>query len=125
MGILKNRFKHMRNKDIKTMVLDQYRPLFTTTDGKVHIGKEYKYMDSNSFTCSIPEYLMIGIKDKGYMSDVYGIMYPLENIISIEWDMLDSKTVLYCERVIGIYNKDKVDELEKKLKEKCEQKNLS
>ena len=80
----------MLNKIFKKEIvtLKKYKPIFTTTDGKVHEGHEYKWAIEERLRCSIPEYLMIDIKSDGYIKDVNDIMYMLTNVISIEWKLL-------------------------------------
>lgn len=62
-----------------------YTVSFTTIDNEKHKYSHLSYVNPNSITCSIPEYLMLFIKKDGYIKDDAGIMYPLQNIISIEW----------------------------------------
>ena len=73
-------------------ILQMYRPIFITTDGEEHCGVTYKYANSSCLSISVPEYIMINIEDKGYMKDDNGVMYPLQNIASIRWELLDEKT---------------------------------
>lgn len=35
--------------------------------------------------------MMIDIKSDGYLEDNYGVMYPLANIVSIDWQLVDEK----------------------------------
>ena len=72
-------------------VLQMYRPIFTTTDGKEHYGVTYKYADSSHLSVSVPECIMIHIEDKGYIKDDDEIMYPLQNVTSIRWELVDEK----------------------------------
>lgn len=37
---------------------------------------------------------MIDIKSDGYIKDINDFMYPIQNIISIEWKLLEEKIVL-------------------------------
>lgn len=72
-------------KNIITAI--HYTVFFTTIDNKKHKYSCFSYVNPNSITCSIPDYLMIFVKNKGYIEDDAGIMYPLQNIISIKWTM--------------------------------------
>ena len=72
-------------------ILQMYRPVFITKDGKEHHGVTYKYADSSRLSISVPEYIMIHIEDKGYIKDNDEIMYPLQNVASIRWELVDEK----------------------------------
>lgn len=72
-------------------ILQMYRPIFTTIDGEEHYGITYKYADSSRLRVSVPEYIMINIEDKGYIKDDDEIMYPLQNVASIRWELVDEK----------------------------------
>ena len=37
---------------------------------------------------------MIDIKSDGYIEDQNDVMYPLQNILSIDWKLIDEKVVL-------------------------------
>ena len=77
----------------KTVTLKKFRPVFTTVDGNTHIGCEYKYGIKERLLCTIPEYIMIDIKSDGYIKDHRNVMYPLTNIVSIDWSLEDEKVV--------------------------------
>ena len=87
MGLFKKAFR-------KNMVtLQKFKPVFTTVDGHRHTGFEYNYGIVEKLRCSVPEYMMIDIKRDGYLEDNYGLMYPLANIVSIDWQLVDEKKV--------------------------------
>lgn len=67
-----------------------YTANFITIDNKKHEYSQSLYINPNALICSIPDYLMIPIKSQNYIKDDTGIMYPLQNVISIEW-IIDSK----------------------------------
>lgn len=77
----------------KTITLRKFKPVFTTIDGNTHIGNEYKYGIVERLLCTIPEYIMIDIKSDGYIKDHRNVMYPLANIMSIDWTLEDEKIV--------------------------------
>lgn len=79
----------------KPMLLRSYRPIFKTIDGEKHVGIQYKYADENRVRGSVPELLMISVKSDGYLVDIESKMYPLANIISIEWDLVDEQIKQY------------------------------
>lgn len=87
--------KNKEQKKPKTIKLQRFQPFFITTDNVRHEGIDrYKWANSNGLLCSVPEYIMIGIKSDGYIKDINDFMYPIQNIISIEWKLLEEKIVL-------------------------------
>ena len=87
----KNKTEELTEAIKKTVTLRKFRPVFTTVDGNNHIGWEYKYGIVERLLCTIPEYIMIDIKRDGYIKDHRNVMYPLANIISIDWTLEDEK----------------------------------
>lgn len=87
------KMKNKKSKKQKVIHLEKYKPVFITTDNVEHIGYEYKWFNDDGLLCSVPEYMMISIKSDGYLEDNKGIMYPLQNILSIDWKLIDSKIV--------------------------------
>lgn len=79
----------------KPMLLRSYQAVFKTIDGEEHIGIRYNYVDENQVRRSVPQLLMIDIKNDGYLLDTDLKMYPLSNIISIEWIIADEKIKQY------------------------------
>lgn len=70
----------------------RYRATFTTVDGKEHEGCVYNWMLINRVRD--PErYIMIDIQSDGYIEDSNGIMYILSNIVSIDWQIVEERTV--------------------------------
>ena len=88
-------FCKRRYKKPKTITLQRFQPYFTTIDNVVHEGIDtYKWANANGLRCSVPEYLMIDIKSDGYIEDKECVMYPMQNIMSIKWKLLEEKIVL-------------------------------
>ena len=85
------RIKKLFEKEKVTV--QKFKPFFITTDGIEHEGLNYNWVISNRLRRTVPQYLMTYIKTDGYMKDINEIMYPLTNIISIRWDLLDEKIV--------------------------------
>lgn len=54
----------------------------------------YKWANSDGLSCTVPECIMISVRSDGYMIDKNDVMYPIENIMSIEWRLLEEKIVL-------------------------------
>lgn len=77
----------------KMVTVQKFRPVFVTVDGNTHIGCEYKYGIANRLRCSVPEYIMIDIKSDGYLKDHRNVIYPLTNIVSIDWQLEDQKEI--------------------------------
>lgn len=82
-----------KSSKVKTALLQKYQPVFITVNGESHVGCEYKWANDSGLLCSVPEYIMIYIKKDGYMKDTDGIIYPLQNIVSIKWELLEEKNV--------------------------------
>ena len=62
-----------------------YSVYFKTIDGNKHSYTHFRYADPTQLNCSIPEYLMCLVKNDGYFQDDNDLMYPLQNVIQIEW----------------------------------------
>ena len=63
---------------------------FVTVDNKIHLRHYDKlWSKASGLICTVPEYLMIENKECGYLKDDEGVMYPLENIVSIKWMLLE------------------------------------
>ena len=77
----------------KIVTVEKYRPVFMTVDGNLHAGLEYKYGITNRLRCSIPEYIMIDITRDEYIQDNCNVMYPLANVVSIDWQLVDTKEI--------------------------------
>lgn len=86
--------KEQKSSKVKTALLQKYQPVFITVDEESHVGCEYKWANSSGLLCDVPKYIMIYIKQDGYMEDSGGIIYPLQNIVSIKWKLLEQKTVV-------------------------------
>ncbi|MFQ7801371.1 MAG: hypothetical protein ACLRHW_17980, partial [Coprobacillus cateniformis] len=64
--------------------------------------------------CSIPDYLMTSIRCDGYVKDMNGCMYPLENVIKIEWNLCEAQTITLktcLPRFKTFYTKDEFKKL--------------
>ncbi len=88
--MFKNFFKKFTPPLIEVV---HYSAYFETIDGEKHQYTRYKYADPTQLVCSIPEYLMYDIKTDGYLEDDNGFMYPLQNVVRIEWKEDARKTV--------------------------------
>ncbi len=82
-------FKNLFKKEPEMITVYSYRAIFKTIDGEIHYSY-FNYLDLDTLTCDGPAYIMIG---KKYLKDENGVMYPLQNIISIKWEINDAKEV--------------------------------
>ena len=79
----------------KEMVtIQKYKNLFVTVDGVEHEGPNYSWaIKDRLWRRNVPEYIMIDIKSDDYVYDKDFVMYPLSNVISIEWVLVEERTV--------------------------------
>lgn len=80
-------------KSLPFIEVIHYSVYFKTIDGNTHQFTHFRYADPVQLNCSIPEYLMCLVKKDGYFQDDNNLMYPLQNVIQIEWKEDDRKTV--------------------------------
>ena len=89
---IKNFFKTAT--EAPKVTLRKYQIIFTTADGIVHEGLEFKYgIVDRLNTKNIPRYIMIDIMSDGYIEGSGGVMYPLKNVIAFDWKLLDELVV--------------------------------
>lgn len=67
-----------------------YTAHFTTIDGTTHSFNKYRYGAPAQISCTVPEYIMMNVKSDGYLKDNDGVMYPLQNVVSISWECDDT-----------------------------------
>ena len=84
-----NWFKNFFKREPEMIEVYSYHAIFKTTDGEIH-HSYFKYLDTSILTCEGSTYIMLG---KKYLKDEDGVMYPLQNIISIKWEINDAKEV--------------------------------
>lgn len=82
-------FKNFFKKEPEMITVYSYRAIFKTIDGEIH-HSYFNYLDIDNLACDGPTYLMLG---KKYLKDENGVMYPMQNIISIKWEINDAKEV--------------------------------
>lgn len=64
--------------------------IFKTTDCKLHKNSSYKWCRiSGLISRNFEKYAMIGITSDGYLKDDDGLLFPLNNIISMQWNLSD------------------------------------
>lgn len=96
-------FKNLFKKEPEMITVYSYRAIFKTIDGEIHYSY-FNYLDLDNLSCDGPTYLMIG---KKYLKDENGVMYPMQNIISIKWEINDAKEV-EVEYIKGTHFKETV-----------------
>jgi hypothetical protein len=74
-------------KKPKTTTLEKYHIHFKTVDGEMHEFTRLCAANPNAIVCSIPDYYMI---DKKYLEDDEDVKYPVNNIISIQFELVDT-----------------------------------
>ena len=85
----------------RKVTVQKFNPFFVTTDGKIHKGVDSNWYIADRINCTVPQFIMIDIKSDGYIEDEYGVMYPLTNVVSIKWELLDE---IIIEDNFGEYN---------------------
>lgn len=73
----------MWNWNKEMILVEHYVAEFTTVDGKKHYDAHFPFVAPDFIRCSVPEYLMIGVK---YLQEDDNTFFPIENIISIKWN---------------------------------------
>lgn len=73
----------MWNWNKEMVLVEHYVAEFTTVDGKKHYDAHFPFVAPDFIRCSVPEYLMIGVK---YLQEDDNTFFPIENIISIKWN---------------------------------------
>ena len=67
----------------------ELKRLCNTICGIMHNFTKYRSAAPERLRCSVPEYIMIDVKSNGYLKDDNGVMYPLQNVVSIYWNKDD------------------------------------
>ncbi len=86
--------------------IQKYKPIFITVDGKEHEGQTYNWIIPSRIKCTPPTYIMYDVSSDGYLRDKEGILYILNNIISINWQVVEEREVedKYSEYQVYISN---------------------
>ena len=66
-------------------IFQRKEAVFITIDGVEHYNSKFNYLKVSSLLRTYEDYIMISIESDGYIKDNDGIMYPLNNVLSIEW----------------------------------------
>ena len=68
---------------------------FKTIDGEEHYtGNRWKWLKVSGLLCSGGEFIMIDIQSDGYIKDEKGVIYPIQNVVSITWQVDCEKTII-------------------------------
>lgn len=80
-----------RIKEVNTIkgTICHYTAHFKTIDNVEHTYSKFRYGAPDKITCALPDYIMSYVREDGYLKDDNGLMYPLQNIISIQWECDD------------------------------------
>lgn len=73
----------MWNWNKEMVLVEHYVAEFTTIDGEKHYDAHFPFVAPDFIRCSVPEYLMIGVK---YLQEDNNTFFLIENIISIKWN---------------------------------------
>ena len=73
----------MWNWNKEMVLVEHYVAEFTTVDGKKHYDAHFPFVAPDFIRCSVPEYLMIGVK---YLQEDDNTFFFFFNIISIKWN---------------------------------------
>ena len=76
-----------KENNTKYFTVTHYKICFKTIDNKEHVYSKSKYIDEQMINCSPLEFFLAGEK---YLKDDDGIMYPINNVLSI-WAMKDKE----------------------------------
>lgn len=98
-------------------------PVFKTVDGNVHTGHVSRWLKVSSINCSTGKFLMYDISSAGYVLDTDDIMYPLENVVSLEWKRKDFKDIVfpyYLSEYKFYYTDEELDIILKEVKDYCQ-----
>jgi hypothetical protein len=78
----------------ETILVGHYTAHFKTVDGESHVCSNWKYIDTERLLVSPRDYLTGLVKADGYLIDDDDISYPFTNIISIKWELDDTKETI-------------------------------
>lgn len=65
---------------------EKWCAIITTVDNRVK-QCNFTWAKASNIICSVPDFILI---DKKYFKDTEGVMYPIQNIVSIEWKKQDT-----------------------------------
>lgn len=75
------------------VIFDKYYVKFKTVNGEIHNSKLYNWICRNKLNCSTKKHLYTSIQCDDYIKDEQGLVYPLKNIISVEFHLIETKTI--------------------------------
>lgn len=87
-----NKKKEQKSPVIHTVYQNQLK--FVDVDNVEHNGPIYNYFDPETITCSMGEYLLIDIKEKGFIKDkTTREIYPLCQIKKFWFETINSANI--------------------------------
>jgi hypothetical protein len=87
MGLFKKTTLKLKYRKV---LLQNIKPCFKTVDGQGHAGYAC-WMDRNALLCDCGKYRMIDITGNGYIRDDKDTVYPLNNVLSIEFEVIEER----------------------------------
>ena len=101
-----------KEKFYGTNVLQKYIAHFVTVDGQQHVGlDDGNWINQDAITCSSPEFLTLYAKRDGYLQDENFVIYPMANILSIKWELINEIKVIadrHIKEFKIFYTKDEI-----------------
>jgi hypothetical protein len=76
---------NLLKRNAKTITLKKYKLIFKTVDGEMHELNHIKPIDETAINCSALDYFLIYYNK--FLEDDEGVHYPIENIISIKFEL--------------------------------------
>lgn len=86
-------WKNNKKKEVPKLKLQLIQAEFKTTDGEIHKSYNHGWFNVSCLSCNAVEYLMMDFVRDGYIEGNDNAMYPLTNVISIKWDIVDEKEI--------------------------------
>lgn len=95
-------------------VFQKKEAVFITVDGKEHKNTLYNWCRiSGLISRSFEKYAMIGISSDGYIKDNDGVIYPLNNVMSIRWNLVEQidKIIAYGQQYKIWFTDEEVEKM--------------
>lgn len=87
----------------------KWKAVFKTIDGETHEA-HMNFVNADGIRGTVPQFLMTG---KEYFKDLDGVMYPIHNVISINWVLVEERNAaipwLQCDFQV-VYSEEELDE---------------
>lgn len=112
MKVLEKIKRKINKMSMEEHIFEKWSAIIVTTNGKTS-QCNFNWGKADVLSCSVPKYILIG---KKFFIDEDGVMYPVQNIESIEWRLKERKVfeipyvnpfdmkVFYTDEELGIDN---------------------